>query len=224
MKSRSAHTYDFPKQFSLKGRTVTLRPLGAEDRTQVIAFAGALPEEDLLFLERDITQPAEVDAWLKETSEGRLVTLVAWENATVVGYATIDRGNVRWTRHVAELRVVVAQSAREIGIGRLLLELAFETVLGMGVTKVVARMTPEQTGAKKLFQRLGFVEEAVLRDNAIDANGLTHDLLVLSFHTSTHGEQCCELCGVPVLDALVLDGSPLCSNCYETRYSELGTG
>jgi L-amino acid N-acyltransferase YncA len=224
MKSRSAHEHEFPKQFSLKGRTVVLRPLSAEDRGQVIAFAGALPEEDLLFLERDITQPAEVDAWLEETSEGRLVTLVAWEDTTVIGYATIDRGSVRWTRHVAELRVVVAQSARGIGIGRLLLELAFETVLGMGVTKVVARMTPEQTGAHKLFQRLGFAEEAVLRDNALDANGLTHDLLVLSFHTRTHQEQCCESCGAPVLEALVLDGSRLCSNCYESRYSELGTG
>jgi L-amino acid N-acyltransferase YncA len=224
MKPRSAHTHELPKQFSLKSRTVVLRPLAAGDRGQVIAFASALPDEDLLFLDRDITRPAEVDAWIKETSEGRLVTLAAWENDAVVGYATIDRGNVRWTRHVAELRVVVAQSAREIGIGRLLLELAFEMVLGMGVTKVVARMTPEQTAAQKLFQRLGFTQEAILRDNALDANGFTHDLLVMSFHTSTHREQRCESCGVPVLEALALDGSRLCSNCYESRYSELGTG
>jgi L-amino acid N-acyltransferase YncA len=224
MKSHSARKHDFLKKFSLKGRTVVLRPLATEDREQVIAFAGALPEEDLLFLDRDITTPAGVDAWLKETAEGLLVTLVAWEEAAVIGYATIEPGTVRWTRHVAELRVVVAQSARGIGIGRLLLELAFETVLGMGVTKVIARMTPEQTGAHKLFQRLGFAEEAVLRDNALDANGLTHDLRVLTFHTRTHREQCCESCGVPVLEALVLDGSRLWSNCYESRYGELGTG
>ena len=97
-------------------------------------------------------------------------------------------------------------------------------VLDVGVTKVIARMTPEQTGALKLFQRLGFAEEAVLRDHALDANGLTHDLLVLSFHTRTHREQCCEVCGVPVLEALFLDGARLCASCYETRYNELGTG
>ncbi|MGA2764333.1 MAG: GNAT family N-acetyltransferase [Spirochaetia bacterium] len=190
----------------------------------MITFAGTLPEEDLLFLERDITQPAEVDTWLRDTLEERLVTLVAWEGSAIVGYATIDRGAVRWTCHVAELRVVVAQSAREIGIGRLLLELAFEIALDMGVTKIMARMTPEQTGALKLFQGLGFAQEAVLRDHALDANGLTHDLLVLSFHTRTHREQRCEACGAPVLEALVLDGSRLCSNCYESRYGELGGG
>jgi L-amino acid N-acyltransferase YncA len=211
-------------RFSLKGRTVVLRPLAADDRERIITFAGALPEEDLLFLERDITQPAEVDAWIKDTLEERLTTLIAWEVDVVIGYATFHRGIAHWMRHVAELRVVVAQSARGIGTGRLLLELAFEMVLDMGVTKVIARMTPEQTGALKLFQRLGFAEEAVLRDHALDANGLTHDLLVLSYHTPAHREQCCEFCGIPVLEALVLDGSRLCSNCYESRYSELGGG
>jgi L-amino acid N-acyltransferase YncA len=196
----------------------------AEDRGPLIAFAGALPEEDLLFLERDIAQPAEVDAWIKDTGEGRLVTLVAWEDDVVIGYATFNRASARWMRHVAELRVVVAEAARGIGIGRLLLELAFEMVLDLGVTKVIARMTPEQTGALKLFQRLGFAQEAVLRDHALDANGRAHDLLVLSFQTRSRPEQCCELCGIPVLEALVLEGSRLCSNCYESRYNELGGG
>lgn len=211
-------------RFSLKGRTVVLRPLAAEDRKQLVAFAGALPEHDLLFLERDITQPAEVDAWIKETLEGRLTTLVAWEDDVVVGYATFHLGTVRWTRHVAELRVAVTQSARGIGIGRLLLELAFEMVLDLAVTKVIARMTPEQTGALKLFQRLGFAEEAVLRNHAIDVNGHTHDLVVLSYQTGAHRSQTCEACGIPVLNALSLEGSILCSNCYESRYSELGGG
>ena len=58
----------------------------------------------------------------------------------------------------------------------------------------------------------------------MDARGHTHDLLVLSFHTPAHQEQCCEFCGIPVFDALVLDGSRLCSNCYDSRYNELGGG
>jgi L-amino acid N-acyltransferase YncA len=224
MNSRRPTKHDFPKRFNLKGRTVVLRPLAAEDRGPLMQFAAALPEEDVLFLERDITEPAEVDAWIKDTLEGRLVTLLAWEDDSVVGYATFNHSAARWMRHVSELRVVVGQSARGIGVGRLLLELAFEMVLDIGVTKVIARMTPEQSGALTLFRRLGFAPEAVLRDHALDANGLTHDLLVLSFHTRTHQEQCCESCGAAVLEALVLDGSRLCSNCYEARYSELGGG
>ncbi len=205
-------------------RAPHIRPLAADDRQQMLAFARALPEEDLLFLERDITEPAEVDAWIKEALEGRLVTLVDWEDDAIVGYVTFSRGSVPWTRHVAELRMAVAESARGMGIGRRLLDTAFERVLDLGVTKVIARMTPEQTAARKLFQGLGFAEEADLRDHALDASGLSHDLLVLSFHTRARREPCCEFCGMPVLEALVLDGSRLCPDCYDSRYSELGGG
>jgi L-amino acid N-acyltransferase YncA len=224
MNEPSEHKHEFPMSFSLKGQPVVLRPLAAEDREPLVAFAQALPEDDLLFLARDITQPAEVDRWIKEAAQGSLVTVVAWQDDVVVGYATFDRGSVRWTHHVAEVRVVVAQSARGIGVGRLLLELVFEMALAEGVTKVIARMTPDQTGAQSLFKRLGFVEEAVLRDHAMGADGLTRDLLVLSFHTRQHPEQRCGSCGVAILAALALDGSRLCSHCYEFRYQELGGG
>ncbi|MCC6124250.1 MAG: GNAT family N-acetyltransferase [Pirellulales bacterium] len=224
MKTPLVPKHDFPLRYGLKGRTVVLRPLAAEDRERMIAFARMLPANDLLFLERDISQPTEVDRWIKGVLVGNLVTLTAWEGDAAIGYVSIDRGSVPWTRHVAELRVVVAESARGIGIGRLMVELAFEMVLGEGATKVVARMTPDQSGARNLFQQLGFTEEAVLRDHALDINGQPHDLLVLSFHARAHPEQCCAFCGIPVLDALSLDGAMLCSQCYEFRYSELGSG
>ncbi|MHB8974744.1 MAG: GNAT family N-acetyltransferase [Pirellulaceae bacterium] len=224
MTSPSKHKHDFPRRFVLPGRTVVLRPLSTQDREPMVRFARGLPEDDLLFLPRDITRPAEVDQWIAEAEEGSLVTIVAWQDDNVLGYATCDRGNVRWTRHVAELRVVVAEAARSSGIGRLLLELVFEMALDAGVTKIIARMTPDQTGARSLFKRLGFEDEAVLRDHAKGSNGLTHDLLVLSFHTRLRQEQQCSVCGVLVLSALALDGARLCSHCYESRYQELGGG
>ena len=224
MNSSSQSKHDFPMRLSLKGRNLVIRPLAMGDREQMVAFAQALLEDDLLFLQRDITHPAEVDAWIEDDVEGRLVTLVAWENDAILGYATYERGRVRWTRHVAELRVVVAESARGIGIGRLLLELAFEMVLDEGATKIIARMTPDQTGSLRLFKRLGFEQEAVLRDHALGVGGLTHDLLVLGFHIRMHQEQRCEDCGIPVLEALSVDGDRLCSQCYELRYQELGGG
>lgn len=224
MKTHSAADRVFPLRLTLKGRPLLVRPLALGDREGMVAFARGLPEDDLFFLERDITDPAEVEAWINEATKDSRVTLVAEADGALVGYATFSRGNVRWTRHVAELRVMVAESHRGIGIGRLLLELAFEMVLELGVTKVIARMTPEQAGAFRLFQQLGFEQEAVLRDHARGADGVTHDLLVLSFQTRKHPEQCCESCGIPVLDALSVDGARLCSQCYEFRYQELGGG
>ena len=113
------------------------------------AFARALPEDDLLFLQRDITQPAEVDWWIQETVQGNLVTIVAWEGPNVLGYATYDRGTVRWTRHVAELRVVVAESARGAGVGRLLLELPMNLPFArVGTHSTASLNSPEKMGTR----------------------------------------------------------------------------
>ena len=118
----------------------------------------------------------------------------------------------------------MAESARGIGIGRLLLELAFELVLIEGALKIIARMTPEQAGALRLFQRLGFEQEAALRDHALGAGGVTHDLLVLSFQPRRRPERTCQRCGIPVLNALSVNGVRLCAQCYEAEYQELGGG
>jgi len=214
----------FPLPVTLRGKALVFRPLDAACRDAMLRFASELPEQDLLFLDRDIAQGPVVDQWIRRVAEGSLFTVVGWQDDDIVGYATVERGNVRWTRHVAELRVVVAESCRGIGLGRWLLELAFEVALEEGATKLVARMTPDQTGALSLFERLGFEREAVLRDHAQDGNGLAHDLVMLSFHTRKHLDNRCGSCGVSVLAPLSMDGLRLCSHCYEQRYEELGGG
>jgi L-amino acid N-acyltransferase YncA len=214
----------FPWHFSLRGRKVLLQPLEPSGKEAMLDFAGGLSEEDLLFLDRDIAQPPVIDRWIKDAADGRLVTTTAWVDEAIVGYATMYRADVRWTRHVADLCVVVSEAMRGKGLGRLLLELMFEMALDAGVNKVVARMTPGQTAALSLFQQLGFEQEAVLQDHALDAHGCTHDLLMLSFHTGRHQDSACASCGVTVLNALTLDGDRLCSNCFESRYKELGGG
>jgi len=213
-----------PKEYVLKGRAIVLRPLRLEDSDSMVTFARGLPPNDLLFLHQDITQLTEIDAWSRESTEGNQITIVAWEGSSIQGYATFDRGRTRWMRHVAEIRVVVSESVRGHGIGRLLLEMAFEVALEAGVLKVIARMTPDQIQAIELFRRLGFELEATLEDHAIGGDGCTHDVLVYSFFAKRQSQHRCDACGNSIMAGLTLDGACLCTVCYHTRYSELGGG
>jgi L-amino acid N-acyltransferase YncA len=222
------HTTDIksqlPKEFVLQGRHVTLHPLAEDHRDAVLAFAQALPPNDLLFLRRDITQPACTDAWIQETEAGSVITIVACEGSRIVGYVTFDRGGVQWSRHVAEIQVVVAESIRGLGVGRLLLELAFELALAAGVQKVVARMTPNQTQAIRLFQTLGFEHEATLHDHAIGVHGCLHDIWLFSYHVKQHQDNVCDGCGTVILAGLPLEGKTYCPLCFQTECQELGGG
>jgi L-amino acid N-acyltransferase YncA len=164
----------------VSGRTVELRPMGSTDREAMLRFAQALPPHDLLFLRRDISDPVGVDDWLRDIERGQVTTLLATADGELQGYVTVHRNSLRWSRHVAELRVVVAPGNRGGGLGRALTEAAFRLALEEGIEKIVARMTPDQKGAIAVFEGLGFRAEALLRDEVKDRDGNAHDLLVMS--------------------------------------------
>jgi len=170
----------YPKTVETGGRDITLRYMTPDDKAAILAFARALPEHDLLFLRRDITQEPAVDEWIADMKNGEITTILALDGSEVVGYATVHRNPLRWSAHVAELRVSVAPHMRGKGLGRILTQEAFANALAMGIEKMVAQMTLDQKSAVATFEGLGFRPEALLRDQVKDRQGNKHDLLVLS--------------------------------------------
>ncbi len=168
---------------------LTVRPMSADDRFAVLAFADGLPDHDLLFLRRDIRDADVIDEWTSEIESGRMVTLLALADDELLGYASIDRSQLQWSSHVAEIRCVVSEVARGKGLGRLLVEQAFQAAVASGIEKLVARMTPDQKGAVAAFEGLGFVAEGLMRNHVRDLSGEKHDLLVMgldvvAFHST----------------------------------------
>jgi L-amino acid N-acyltransferase YncA len=156
-----------------------LRYLEDRDRQSILDFARSLPSHDLLFLRRDITQPDQVDLWLRDNAEGLTTTVIALQDEAIVGYATVASDGLTWTRHVRELRVMVAPSMRGKKLGRLLTEQAFAIASQQGVRKMIAQMTPDQTAAVRVFREMGFEPEARLRHQVIDRDGTLRDLLIM---------------------------------------------
>ncbi len=172
----------YPATFSFSGEELTLRPVAEDDRAAMLTFTTALPGHDLLFLRRDITTDENVQAWIRDALEGRYQTVIALHDEAIVGYATVASEGIDWTRHVAELRILVEPAWRGRGLGRLLTEQAFAAARETGYKKMIAQMTTDQGGAIRAFRRLGFEREAVLRNQVIDrADGL-HDLQIMSLN------------------------------------------
>ena len=178
MKMDGVRAYPMTRQIG--GREVTFRYMSDGDKEGMLVFARALPEHDLLFLRRDITQPAAVDSWLRDIKAELISTVLATVDSNIVGYGTIHRNDLRWSSHVAELRVMVAEAMRGKGLGQVLTQEAFAIALASGIEKVIAQMTLDQKGAIATFEGIGFRPEALLRDHVRDRDGNKHDLLVLT--------------------------------------------
>ncbi len=170
----------YPQTLACEGGAVEFRLLTPDDEAQVLAFAQRLSTHDLLFLRRDISQPRVVAAWMEATRDDGMLTVIATRGGELLGCATLVRDPLSWSRHVGELRVIVAATMRGKGIGRKLTHECFAIALEIGLEKLVAVMTLDQRGAIAVFEDLGFQPEALLRGQVKDREGKAHDIVMLS--------------------------------------------
>jgi len=170
----------YPKSADLAGEEIQLRLLGPEDAVKLHELFLSLPPSDLLFLQRDVTDSHEIDAWIRDVEHGDSITLLAEAEGTLFGEATLHRSPVPWTRHVASVRVITAAIQRGRGLGRLLLEEIAQLAAPSGIEKLVAEMTVEQVAARRLFEAHGFREEGRYRSYVKDRRRVAHDLVVMT--------------------------------------------
>lgn len=174
----------WPRTFTLAGASLQLARLQPGDAAALAGFAAALPAHDLLFLRRDIGQPKVIAAWMQGIAEGRLHSLAVRDagdpGGALLGCSAIVVDALSWSRHVGELRVLVAPAWRGKGLGRVLIQQCFTQALQLGLDKLVAQMTVDQVAAIAVFEELGFRAEALLRDHVQDRDGRKHDLALLS--------------------------------------------
>lgn len=180
----------FPKNVTLPdGAAIELRQMTADDRDAVLAFARALPQEDLMFLRLDLTEDSVVDAWVQNLATGHTSSIVAYDDNGLIGYASVHRNPTSWTRHMGEIRVNVSPDYRSRGLGRVLISNIFDLSGALGLRKITAHMTSDQRGAQAAFRHLGFVPEALLADYVQDRNGTTRDMVIMSFDVTGHTDQ-----------------------------------
>lgn len=166
------------------GTEYSLRAVADGDQEAIQKFALALPPNDILYLRRDITKMPVVEAWVRESTHGAIETRLVEKSGEIIGSAALIIDEKSWSRHVGEIRVLVADQERGSGLGRMLIESAFEIALDRGLKKIIAQMTVDQQGAAAVFQEMGFSAEALLKDHVQDTAGEFHDILIMSCNVS----------------------------------------
>jgi RimJ/RimL family protein N-acetyltransferase len=171
----------YPIQLKLRdGRSVTIRVMEPADLDRIVDFAKDLPADDLLFLRTDVTDRKVVKQWVDNIKDGHTITLIAEVDAEVAAYASVHLDQARWTRRVGEIRVMTSSRYRGTGLGRRLVAEVFDLARSLGLKKITAQMTTEQTAARAAFEHLGFQVEAVLSDWVEDRRGRSRDLLIMT--------------------------------------------
>ncbi|MFM6931151.1 MAG: GNAT family N-acetyltransferase [Novosphingobium sp.] len=177
----------YPRTVAAGTRQITLRLLERSDADALLAFARALPAHDLLFLMRDIRNPKVIAAWIDQVERGLIRSLVAHDGDRMVGCTALARDELSWSPHVADIRMLISTEMRGTGFGRVLAQECLAMAMADGVSKLTVRLTPDQGAALKVFEDLGFLPEALLRDHVRDASGELHDIAIMALDLDRQG-------------------------------------
>lgn len=191
----------YPRDLTLKdGTTLTVRPVEAGDKDALLAFYRSLPEEDRLFLRDDVTSQLWADRFMASIDYQTVIPLLAVTgDQKIVANGTLYRTLHGWTRHVAEVRLVVAREYQRRGLGTAMLRELVRLATSCGVEKIVASVVDNQVSAIRAFEKRGFHREAVLKGHVKDIRGLKRDLVIMSNDVSHIWE---------AMAAMVADYSP----------------
>ena len=134
------------------------------DAAALVALADAVgaEPEGWLVAENSWRSVGEERRYLRPiTRYPHAAVFVAESDGRVVARLSLARDPHPASSHVADLGLMVAASHRRQGIGRALLDAAFEWAKASDVRKLELHVFPHNTPALALYEGLGFVREGV---------------------------------------------------------------
>jgi GNAT superfamily N-acetyltransferase len=170
----------YPKEMTLRNkRRVLVRPLESGDFERLHKFFLALPEGDRLFLRHDVSDPNVVRNWVNKIDFDRVIPLLALDGDEIIADGTLHLAQHGWLQHVGGIRMVVAASHRQLGLGSLLARELVALAEQRGLEKLQAQMIEDDLGAIKMFKHLGFKPVALIKDVVKDRQGARRNLAIM---------------------------------------------
>jgi L-amino acid N-acyltransferase YncA len=160
-------------------REALIRLMKRDDLEASYAFFCALPEESRVSFRRDLTDRDVVEQRVRELEGGLVKRLVAVVGDKIVADGALEFSHFGWERHVAELRLFVAAPYQHKGLGMLMARALYDLAASAGIEEIIVKMMASQTAALRIFEKLGFHQEAVLREYVKDLRGRRRDLVLM---------------------------------------------
>ena len=172
---------DYPKEIILKdGTGVTLRPLKSGDEKLLYDMFKRFPVDELWFLNHDVSDPKLLESWIKDLDISRVVSIVAMLEGKIIANAALMMKSHGSKSHIGKIRIAVDPLFREKRLGTWMLLDLINVAIAIGLQILVMRLVQGRddsiiSGVRKL----GFSEEAVIRDHLLDKEGNRHNLVVM---------------------------------------------
>ena len=173
---------DYPKEVILKdGTGVTLRPLKDGDENVLFEMFRRLSTDDLWFLNHDVSDPGLIADWINNLDTNRVISIVALLEGRIVGNAVLMMKRHGAKSHIGKVRISVDPGFRDRRLGTWMLLDLVNLSMAMGLQMLVMRLVQDRDASLiNGVRKLGFIEEAVLKNYLMGGEGQAHNLVIMT--------------------------------------------
>jgi acetyltransferase len=161
------------------GTEITIRELTLRDLDKLMHFYRDLPLEDRTYLKFDVTDRKVVAKRLSRIDTGEDARIIALHKSKIIASGALELSGEQWSRHQAEIRVIIARSFQHKGLGTIMIRELYFIAVQRNVDLVIAKLMRPQVAALNIFRKLGFREQ-LLPDFVKDLKGWNQDLIVMT--------------------------------------------
>ena len=142
---------------------VTVVPISERHAQSFHACLDAVAREERYLAQVAALPLPQVQAFVRESVASGAAQFVAVEGERVIGWCDIFPGWAHALRHRGSLGMGLLPAFRGRGIGKELLSACLQKARANGITRVELEARADNAQALRLYERMGFVPEAVKR-------------------------------------------------------------
>jgi RimJ/RimL family protein N-acetyltransferase len=166
------------KEVKLKdGRSILLREAVSDDIDRLTDFYTSLSDEVLIYSLPPYDR-ARVERCL--SGLGRDIIVLALDDEKIVGHLQIFVYTLPRLKGVGELIIYLHQDYLNKGLGTGMMTFALDLSRRKGLHRISLQVVRDNKRAIRLFEKMGFALEGILKDAYFGVDGRYHDILVMA--------------------------------------------
>ncbi|MFW9833159.1 MAG: GNAT family N-acetyltransferase [Candidatus Thorarchaeota archaeon] len=158
------------------GREVVLRLLRSDDKELLMEMFASMSENALFWSNPPYDEP-KIDRWMTGSKTG--LSLVALSTDRLVGITAVYQDPRPRLRRVGGMMIYIHQDFHGVGLGTEMTNHLLTLARNKDLHRISLDVVEDNKAAVKLYKKLGFEIEGVMRDAYFGADNKYHNLLVM---------------------------------------------
>ncbi|MGY3716483.1 N-acetyltransferase family protein [Sutcliffiella cohnii] len=165
------------------GSEVVLRPITLQDAEDIVTAVTSIIEAGE-YIQKDVPRTVEEERqFIQSMIDNENMYMGVEREGKVIGIARIIKGDIKMKRHTGLFRTWIIEEGQGLGIGKKIMEYTNAWCRQYKLRKLCLTVFSTNKPAYKLYERYGFVEEGVQKEQAYINGQYVDEILMAQFYS-----------------------------------------